>query len=163
MGVAETFASLASSLDYSMLIVTAASGADRGGCLVGFATQCSIDPPRFLVCVSLANHTYRLAMDSDALGVHLPSARDDALVRLFGGETEDEVDKLARCRWHDGPRGVPILEDCPRWFVGEILLRQDLGDHTGFLLAPVAAHDEDGDADGFPFARAQSIEPGHAP
>ncbi|HEX8931084.1 MAG TPA: flavin reductase, partial [Actinomycetota bacterium] len=37
-------------LDYPMLIVTAETDGERAGCLVGFATQCSIEPPRFLLC-----------------------------------------------------------------------------------------------------------------
>ena len=45
---------LVSELDYPMFIVTCADERERAGCLVGFATQCSIDPPRFLVCLSTA-------------------------------------------------------------------------------------------------------------
>ena len=33
-------------LDYPMIVVTVASGAERAGCLVGFSTKCSIDPAR---------------------------------------------------------------------------------------------------------------------
>ena len=36
-------------LDYPVFVVTAAHGEERSGCLVGFATQASIDPPRMLV------------------------------------------------------------------------------------------------------------------
>jgi len=32
-----------------------------------------------------------------------------------------------------------ILEDCD-WFAGTVLTRTDLGDHTGFLLAPTRGH-----------------------
>jgi len=35
-----------------MIIITAAADGVLGGCLVGFQTQCSIDPARFLVCLS---------------------------------------------------------------------------------------------------------------
>src|SRR4051794_41781759 len=47
-------------LDYPMFIVTVAAGGERAGCLVGFATQCSINPPRFLVCLSDKNRTFRV-------------------------------------------------------------------------------------------------------
>jgi flavin reductase (DIM6/NTAB) family NADH-FMN oxidoreductase RutF len=46
----ETFTKIMGSLDYPMLVVTAAAAGERAGCLVGFATQASIDPARFLVC-----------------------------------------------------------------------------------------------------------------
>ena len=47
---------------------------------------------------------------ADALAVHfLPDSADD-LAELFGSQTGDTVDKFARCRWHPGPAGLPILE-----------------------------------------------------
>ena len=53
------FHRLVGRLDYPMFVVTtvAADDGERSGCLVGFATQCSIHPPRWVVWLSLANHT----------------------------------------------------------------------------------------------------------
>jgi flavin reductase (DIM6/NTAB) family NADH-FMN oxidoreductase RutF len=48
----ETFSDLLGELDYPMFIVTVAAGGERNGCLIGFATQSSIDPPRFLAVIS---------------------------------------------------------------------------------------------------------------
>ncbi|MEA2150223.1 MAG: hypothetical protein QOD69_2053 [Solirubrobacteraceae bacterium] len=157
--VAETFLSLAGSLDYPILIVTAADGERREGCVVGFATQCSFDPPRFLACLSRANRTFRLAAEADALAVHLVPRGAADLVELFGGETGDEVDKFARCAWSPGPRGLPILDACPSWFAGAVLARHDLGDHVGHLLEPFAAAFEDGEW--FGVHDASDVEPGH--
>jgi flavin reductase (DIM6/NTAB) family NADH-FMN oxidoreductase RutF len=133
-------ADLLGDTDGPMWILTVSTGEERSGCLIGFATQVSIDPVRFLACVSKVNHTFDLAMRSEHVAVHVaPSGDDDGLARLFGEETGDEVDKFARCAWHEGPHGVPLLDDCPDWFAGEVLERRPLGDHVGFLLAPVAA------------------------
>ncbi len=44
-----TVHALVTEIDYPMFIVTAAAGGRRAGCLVGFTTQCSIHPPRFLI------------------------------------------------------------------------------------------------------------------
>jgi flavin reductase (DIM6/NTAB) family NADH-FMN oxidoreductase RutF len=41
------FDEIADTIDYPMWIVTAAARGERSGCLVGFATQCSIEPVRF--------------------------------------------------------------------------------------------------------------------
>ena len=71
----------------------------------------------------------------------------------------DEGDKFARCEWHDGHEGVPILDACANWFVGRVLHRIAAGDHDLFLLEPVAAGA--GDQDEFSFHRAKRIEPGH--
>jgi flavin reductase (DIM6/NTAB) family NADH-FMN oxidoreductase RutF len=157
--VRATFNAIVGNLEYPMFIVTARAGDERLGCLVGFATQTSIDPPRFAVCLSRANRTYRQAHDAAVLGVHCVPADAPALAELFGGETGDEVDKFARCDWHDGPEGVPILDACANWFVGRVLDRVEAGDHDLFLLEPVAASAAP-QAD-FTFHRAKRIEPGH--
>src|SRR3954470_11824668 len=117
----ESFNALMGELDYPMFIVTTAAGGERSGCLVGFATQCSIHPPRFLACLSVKNHTFRVARDAEALGVHFVPADGGDVAELFGGETGDEVDKFAQVAWHEGPKGIPIVEACRNWFVGRIL------------------------------------------
>lgn len=157
---AETFNEIVGELDYPMLIVTAAAGDQIGGCLVGFATQTSIDPPRFLICLSENNRTYRIARDAEQLGVHFLSAEAEDLARLFGGETGDDLDKFARVEWRPGPGGTPLLDRCRNRFVGRILERRPVGDHVSFLLEPVAA-ERDEEVRPFPFHRAKRIDPGH--
>src|SRR5262245_27385061 len=154
------FDALVGDLEYPMFIVTARAGDEPLGCLVGFATQLSIDPPRFLIGLAHANHTYRRGGDSDVFGVHFVPAHAAGLADLFGGETADEVDKFARCAWHEGPEGVPILDDCANWFVGRVVWRHDAGDHDAILLAPVAAQRGSGKGE-FTFHQAARIEPGH--
>lgn len=161
MGAAEeTFEKLVAQLDYPMFIATVAAGGERAGCLIGFATQCSIHPPRFLAGISDKNHTYRVAQGAAAMGIHLVPEGATELVELFGGETGDELDKFERSAWRPGPEGVPLLDDCPNRFVGRILERVDFGDHTGMVLAPVFAEFE-GPADLLRFHRAKRIAPGH--
>jgi flavin reductase (DIM6/NTAB) family NADH-FMN oxidoreductase RutF len=156
------FAELAQELDYSMVVVTCADDERRAGCLVGFTTQTSIHPPRFLVCLSRKNFTYRVSRGADVLVVHFVPAGATALAELFGGETGDEVDKFARCTWHPGPDGAPILDDLPDWFAGRVLERLDLGDHVGHLLAPIEGQAGHGERP-LTFHRARRIEAGHAP
>jgi flavin reductase (DIM6/NTAB) family NADH-FMN oxidoreductase RutF len=156
------FEGLMSTLDYPMFIVTVRDGDERDGCLIGFATQCSIHPPRFLVGLSDKNRTYRAARHAEHLAVHFVPSHATALAELFGGETGDEVDKFARCAWHEGPHALPILDECENWFAGAVLERLDLGDHAGFVLEPVAAeHGSEGRS--FTFHRARRIDAGHAP
>lgn len=42
-------------LNPDMYVVTATAGDERAGCLVGFASQCSIRPVRFVVWLSKVN------------------------------------------------------------------------------------------------------------
>jgi flavin reductase (DIM6/NTAB) family NADH-FMN oxidoreductase RutF len=154
------FEALVGDLEYPMFIVTARAGGEPLGCLVGFATQASIDPPRFLVCLSHKNRTFRRGRDAGVFGVHCVPERAGALAELFGGETGDEVDKFAGTDWREGPEGVPILSDCENWFVGRVVSRVDAGDHDAYLLEPLAAQHGSGEAE-FTFHRAKRIDPGH--
>jgi len=157
--LAKTFMKLTVHLNYPLFIVTTAAGERRAGCVIGFATQTSVDPGRFLACLSRSNRTTRLAREAEALAVHLLPREQTALAELFGGETGDETDKFARCEWSSGPAGLPILAGCPSWFAGAILARLDLGDHEGYLLDPIEAHCEP--AESLYFQDSKDIEPGH--
>ena len=147
-------------LDYPMFIVTVASGDERAGCLVGFATQCSIDPPRFLVCLSDKNRTYRVAAEAEAMVVHLVPADAAELATLFGSETGDETDKFEHCDWFEGPAGIPVLDACANWFAGRVVGELDAGDHRAFVLEPFEAASA-ADKGAFSFHRARRMEPGH--
>ncbi|ORW20731.1 oxidoreductase [Mycolicibacter nonchromogenicus] len=157
----ESFQQLVSMLDYTMFVVTTTSNGSASGCLVGFATQTSIDPSRFLVAMSKRNHTFEVAAEAEHLAVHVLARRDIELARLFGSETGDEIDKFERCSWHSGPAGMPILDDAPAWFVGKTLRRMNLGDHMGYLLEPVAGYVAHEDATLLSLSDVVDLEPGH--
>jgi flavin reductase (DIM6/NTAB) family NADH-FMN oxidoreductase RutF len=159
--MASPFERLVATLDYPLYVVTTAVEDRPAGCLIGFATQCSIHPPRFLACLSKKNHTLQLARRAARLAVHVIEKKDKALAEIFGGETGDETDKFARVRWHVAD-GVPVLDACPRWFVGSVLDRIDFGDHVGFLLEPVDT-EQSASSEQLTFQRARDIEPGHEP
>ena len=158
----ETVHELVSELDYPMFIVTAAARGERAGCLVGFTTQCSIDPPRFLVCLSDKNRTFRVAQEATVLVVHMVPTEARELANLFGEETGDEVDKFMRCSWRPGPEDTPILDECGNWFAGRILERVPAGDHHVFLLEPFEGASDPGERQ-FDFHRAKRMDPGHEP
>jgi len=140
-------------LDFPMFIATVPGD----GCLIGFATQCSVDPVRFIACLSNKNRTYRLARDAEYMAVHVvPEDRRD-LAKLFGGETGDEVDKLAQVETRDGPGGVPLIAGCP-YLVGRVMQQLDLGDHVGFVLDVI---ETEGSAEAITFQRVRAIDPGH--
>jgi flavin reductase (DIM6/NTAB) family NADH-FMN oxidoreductase RutF len=157
----QAFDKLVDLLDYPMFVVTTRRGDESAGCLVGFASQVSIHPARFLAGLSKRNHTYRVAEGASHLAVHLIERRHCELARLFGGETGDEVDKFARCAWHSGPHGLPILDDAAGWFAGAVLSRYDLGDHVGFLLEPLTGDAPEGFEQLVTFSDVRDLDPGH--
>jgi flavin reductase (DIM6/NTAB) family NADH-FMN oxidoreductase RutF len=123
----------------SLHVVTVAAGDERDGCLVGFSTQCSISPERYLVCLSVLNHTYRIALRADALAVHSLGEAQLHLARHFGALSGDQVDKFEGISYDIGASGAPILSECASVLEARIVQRIPFGDHWGFLLAPLGA------------------------
>jgi flavin reductase (DIM6/NTAB) family NADH-FMN oxidoreductase RutF len=158
--VKDAFDRLVSSLDYPMFIVTTSNGNDRAGCLVGFVTQASIDPPRLLVMLSKSNQTYRISLASSTLAVHFLDTADHALAELFGGETGDQIDKFERCAWSPGPGGVPLLENVKGTVVGNVIARLDCGDHVGHLLESTHVQ-RNNDQPSLSFQTVRELTPGH--
>jgi riboflavin biosynthesis pyrimidine reductase/flavin reductase (DIM6/NTAB) family NADH-FMN oxidoreductase RutF len=156
----DAFHGIVADLTYPMTIVTAADGSDAAGCLVGFSSQSSIDPPRYTVWLSKKNHTYRIAARAEVLTVHFPERGQHDLARDFGSRSGDDVDKFASVATHPGPHGSVVLDDVHRWFVGRITATLDSGDHVAFELQPVAG--EVGPwSEQLGFRDVQDLEPGH--
>lgn len=126
-----------SRVDYALAVVTTGLGDELAGCLVGFTTQCSIHPPRFMVCISRLNHTLSAMQRSGRCAVHLLGEDQLDLASLFGEETGDSVSKFDRCRWRRGITGTPVLEDCAAWIEGRVLEHRPVGDHEAFLVEPL--------------------------
>ncbi|WP_166020555.1 MULTISPECIES: flavin reductase family protein [Streptomyces] len=149
-------------LNPDMCVVTAVADGERSGCLVGFWTQCSIDPPRLTVWISKANHTHRVALRAERLTVHLLTPDQHGLAALFGGETGDDTDKFARAQWREGPGGSAVLTAAAAWTVGVVQRRFDTGDHVAHVLAPEQGGERPG-ARGrlLRLEDVSDVEPGH--
>lgn len=146
--------------DYPLYVVGASDGAERSGCLAGFVTQCSIEPPRFLVCLSPENHTYRVALQAGALSLHLLGSGQHDVASLFAEQSGDTVDKFARCAWHTGTTGAPVLDRCAAHLEGTVVDRVEVGDHVAFVVEPVAG--AEGSAPGlFTWRDGSDLTPAH--
>jgi flavin reductase (DIM6/NTAB) family NADH-FMN oxidoreductase RutF len=146
--------------DYALFVVTTAGGEQLAGCLAGFVTQCSLSPPRFLVCLSKQNHTYRVAERASVLALHLLGRDQIQLASLFGELSGDMADKFSRCDWRFSSAGVPVLRHCPAWVTGRILRHFSVGDHEAFLITV----DQGGKGKVRPqltLQKAPSFSPGH--
>jgi flavin reductase (DIM6/NTAB) family NADH-FMN oxidoreductase RutF len=122
-------------LDPPALIVTAAAGGELAGCLVTFSSPCSIDPPLHAVWLSHPNHTYRVALRSRALILHVLTREDLELAELFGGVSGNREDKFARASW-SLCEGTPLLSVGGGWLRGRVVSRTTTGDHTCFVVSP---------------------------
>ncbi|CAL9664880.1 FMN reductase (NADH) RutF [Streptomyces sp. enrichment culture] len=149
-------------LDPDMCVVTAVSGGERAGCLVGFHSQCSLNPVRYVVWLSDVNHTFRVARSAEVLAVHLLARERYGTAELFGGQTGDETDKFRRTGWREGYGGAAVLDDAEAWFVGRVVERVTGGDHLGHVLEPVEWGGREGPGGALlRLADARTIRPGH--
>jgi len=157
-GGAERLVALA---DPAMVLVTTVAGTERAGCLVGFHTQCSIDPFRYAIWLSKANHTFRVSLLARHWAVHFLDAADLDLAELFGGRTGDQVDKFAACAWQPHATGVPLLDRCPhRLVVRRVALLDEGSDHVCLVTEPIEVHGT-GPAAPMRLSRVAHLSPGH--
>lgn len=148
-------------VDPAMAALTTVAGGERSGCLVGFHTQCSIDPPLHAVGVSHANHTCGVVGGAERVALHLLDAADAELARLFGTATGDELDKFERCSWRPDAYGVPVLDVAGSWVTGTIVERLVTGDHTCLVVAPYAAGGPGGNR-ALRLSEVRGLRPGHS-
>lgn len=152
---------IAASLDPAMVVVTSAHDGERAGCLVGFHAQSSIEPHRYCVWLSKANHTGRIVRQASTLAVHFLDEAQHDLAELFGTLTGDDVDKLARCDWDEGPDGVPLLTAVPRRIIARrVALLDEGGDHLCVIVEPLDAV-ADGPFTPLRLSAVDDLVPGH--
>lgn len=157
----DAFDELMASLDTAMSVVTTQAGGERAGCLIGFQAQCSIEPHRYVVWLSKANHTYRVALRAQHLAVHFLTDDDHDLAELFGGASGDDLDKFTRCDWTPGVDGVPVLDRCPNHLLARKVAVLDEGsDHVCVVVEPVEVRSV-GPFRPLRLSQVGDIEPGH--
>ncbi|MFI6044670.1 flavin reductase family protein [Nocardia sp. NPDC051321] len=155
------FDAVIAAADYPVFVVTARADGRQAGCLVGFTSQVSIEPPRFLVGISKNNFTFGVAMAAEHLAVHLLGREQSSLAALFGAETGDDINKFAHCKWAPGPAELPILAAAAGWFTGRILERHDLGDHVGMLIEPEQSSAPPPSIQPLRYNSVADLKPGH--
>jgi flavin reductase (DIM6/NTAB) family NADH-FMN oxidoreductase RutF len=159
--VTQPFATIMSALDPPMAVVTAATPAERAGCLVGFHAQSSIHPNRYVVWLSKANHTCRVGLRATHLGVHFLGRGDREVAEAFGTRSGDDGDKFAGWDFDIGEGLAPVLRDCVNGFVGRrVALLDEGGDHVCVVLEPVCVWATDGFRP-LRLADVEDLEPGH--
>lgn len=154
-------AALSERVDNPVYVVCVGHHGQQAGCVAGYVTQCSLDPVRFLVCISKANYTYRVAKRSGGLSLHLLGSGQHDLAVLFGHLTGDTADKFGQCEWTTGETGAPLLRRCAAWIEGSVTAKHDVGDHVAFVVSPIngGAGPEEGQ---LTVKQTSDIEAGHA-
>lgn len=117
--------------DPAMVVLTTVFEGYRAGCLVGFHAQAGIDPQRYCVWLSKANHTYRIALRASHFTVHFLTRQDLTIAEHFGTVSGGDVDKFLGVETEADERGVPLLTQCgQRILLDRITLLDDGSDHV---------------------------------
>ena len=148
-------------VDAPLVVVTTQVDGERGGCLVVFHTQASIEPELYAVWLSRANRTTALATNADHLAVHFLTRDQKDVAEHWGSLTGDETDKFAGVEWFEGPHDLPLLTACPDRIVLERVEVMDMpeADHLCWMGRVESArpdHDEP-----LRLSDVDDITPGH--
>ncbi|HEX8201238.1 MAG TPA: flavin reductase family protein [Isosphaeraceae bacterium] len=132
-------------LDRELWVVTASSGARRGGLIATFVSQASIVPelPRVLVGLARAHHTRELVEQSNTFGLHLLGEEHLDWVWRFGLRSGRDGDKLDGLSLVLGPSGAPLLAGARGWLDCRVEARLDTGDRTVYLAEVLDARAPD--------------------
>lgn len=155
------FEDLMAAADPPLIVVTTAAEGQAAGCLAGFHGQSSIEPRRYSVWLSKANHTYRVALRATHLAVHFVTEDDFALAEHFGTLSGEDVDKFAGLSFDEGPGGVPLLEALPQRLHGARVAMLDLGGDHACVEIAVEDVATGGDFAPLRFHSARHLTPGH--
>jgi flavin reductase (DIM6/NTAB) family NADH-FMN oxidoreductase RutF len=157
------FDTIMAAMDPPLVVVTTAADGERAGCLVGFHTQSSIDPQRFCLWLSKANHTCRVGIRATHFAVHFLATDDLDLAERFGSLTSDRTDKFAGLSLTTAIGGVPVLAGFPRYLIAERVALLDEGsDHVCISTAPVTTQLDGARFSPLRLSAAAHLEPGHS-
>ncbi len=157
----EAFQAIMACLDPRMVVVTTAADGEQAGCLVGFHAQSSIEPERYCLWLSKANHTYRVGLRATHLAVHFLTKDDLALAELFGTTSGDSTDKFAHVPFETSTGGVPVLRQVSnRLVVRRNALLDEGGDHV-CVVTDVLSATSTGRFDPLLLSQVSHLTPGH--
>lgn len=110
----------------SVAVITAQSGDDRFGMVVGTFTSISLDPPLVGFFPGKTSRTWRRIEETGQFCVNVLSDRQASVSRAFSSNAED---KFAGIAHGVSPGGLPLLEGIAAWVECSIHSVQEVGDH----------------------------------
>ncbi|MFA5963383.1 MAG: flavin reductase family protein [Sphingomonas sp.] len=140
---ARTFRDVLGCCPTSVAVITAQSGDDRLGLVVGSFTSISLDPPLVGFFPGRESRTWRKIEEAGRFCVNVLSARQAAVSKTFSSNIED---KFAGISHGVSPGGLPLLDGIAAWVECSIDHVQEIGDH--FLV--VGTVEAMGKGDGSP-------------
>ncbi|WP_330307060.1 MULTISPECIES: flavin reductase family protein [unclassified Streptomyces] len=114
-------------------VLTAAGTAGPAGVTITSFTSVSAEPALVSFCLAETSSTWARIRDCEWFGIQVLSAEQADVAERFAASGTDRF--AAPTRWHTGPQGVPLLDDCLAWLVCSRRERLRLGDHHMVVAA----------------------------
>lgn len=123
-------------------VVTSASSDSRGGLLVTWVNQASIDRenPVMLIGIAPNHYTSELIDASGQFALHLLRKDQNSLAFNFASGSGRDRDKFDSIALLDGGGDVPLLSDCHSWVTCDVVSRLLTGDRTYYWGKVTDAH-----------------------
>ncbi|MFZ4235965.1 flavin reductase family protein [Streptomyces murinus] len=122
-------------------VITARGATGPVGFTATSLTSVSAEPPMISFGVGTGASSWPAIAEADHIGVHILGEHQGDLAATFARSGADRFG--APTAWHDGPEGVPVLDDVLAWLVCRIVARVPAGDHR-IVLAEVVLGDPSG-------------------
>jgi flavin reductase (DIM6/NTAB) family NADH-FMN oxidoreductase RutF len=124
---AERFRSVFRDHAARVAIVTARSGGSPAGFTATSLSSVSLQPPMVSFAISSSASAWATFSRSRRIAVHLLSDDQDWLAARFA---TSGIERFADVRWHPGPAGEPVIEDCAALLHCHVTQHVPAGDHV---------------------------------
>ncbi|MFI5823293.1 flavin reductase family protein [Streptomyces rishiriensis] len=122
-------------------VITAPGGTGPVGFTATSLSSVSAEPPMLSFGIGTGASSWPAVSRAEYVGVHILGEHQQALAATFARSGADRFG--APTVWHEGPQGVPVLDDVLAWLVCRVVARVPAGDHR-IVLAEVLLGDPAG-------------------
>jgi flavin reductase (DIM6/NTAB) family NADH-FMN oxidoreductase RutF len=111
-------------------------------------TSVSLDPPLVSFSVARTASAWPSMSTAPVVAVHVLTADQEPVARIFATPGIDRFAAYAQIgTWHEGPEGVPLLDDSLAVLICRVVNQVEAGDHIIVIASPIhAEHHNDADA-----------------
>ena len=123
-------------------VITASGDTGPVGFTATSLSSVSAEPPMLSFGIGTGASSWPAISRAEHVGVHILGEHQEELAATFARSGADRF--AAPTAWHEGPEGVPVLDDVLAWLVCRVHARVPAGDHR-IVLAEVRIGDPAGD------------------
>ncbi|MDI3404691.1 flavin reductase family protein [Streptomyces cavernicola] len=122
-------------------VITAGGPAGPVGFTATSLSSAAAEPPLVSFGIGTGSSSWPVIAETEYVGVHILGEHQQDLAATFARSGADRFGPATR--WHEGPEGVPVLDDVLAWLVCRVVARVPAGDHR-LVLGQVVLGDPAG-------------------